>query len=116
MLPVEARLLLGSSYFNLTCRMHPGVSSFQMGVPAICLSYSVKYEGVISEGLGLSELVIDAKGEDKWENIVIHSVKEKIDYIENNYEDLNRKIMVAVDNCKIEVEEMLNAIAGDING
>lgn len=41
--------------------MHAAVSTFQMGKPAICLSYSPKYKGVISDGLNLSELVIEAK-------------------------------------------------------
>ena len=49
-LPAEARIILGHAYFTLTCRMHAAVSSFQMGKPAICLSYSPKYQGVIAWG------------------------------------------------------------------
>lgn len=43
MLPVEARMILGNGYFTITGRMHAAVSTFQMGKPAISLSYSVKY-------------------------------------------------------------------------
>ena len=37
-----------------------------MGKPAISLSYSIKYKGVISDGLNLPELVIE-KNDSLWE-------------------------------------------------
>jgi colanic acid/amylovoran biosynthesis protein len=60
LLPCEARALLSSSYFVVTHRMHAAISSFQTGVPALSISYSVKYSDVIGNYLGLPELVVNA--------------------------------------------------------
>ena len=89
-LPVEARIILGHAYFTLTCRMHAAVSSFQMGKPAICLSYSSKYKGVIAEGLKMNNLVIEAKNEELWQSGIVDIVNEKVDYVEKNYDDLTK--------------------------
>jgi colanic acid/amylovoran biosynthesis protein len=110
-LPVEARIILGHAYFTITCRMHSAVSSFQMGKPAICLSYSSKYKGVIADGLKMNNLVIEAKNEELWKNEIVELVNNKIEYVEENYDDLKMKIRENVNNCKNIVEETLNEIA-----
>ncbi|MDD3392450.1 MAG: polysaccharide pyruvyl transferase family protein, partial [Bacilli bacterium] len=47
-LPALARFILGNGKMTITCRMHAAVSTSEMGKPAICLSYSSKYKGVIA--------------------------------------------------------------------
>lgn len=111
-LPVEARIILGHAHFTITCRMHAAVSSFQMGKPAICLSYSPKYNGVIANGLNMHELVIEAKNDKLWEEeIIIKNVLEKVEYVEKNYKKLQEEISINVNNCKRIVKETLDEIA-----
>jgi colanic acid/amylovoran biosynthesis protein len=61
LLPYEARMILGSSYFVVTQRMHGAISSLQKGVPAISLSYSEKFSEVIGSYLDLPELVVEIR-------------------------------------------------------
>lgn len=110
-LPVEARIVLGSSYFVISCRMHAAVSTFQMGKPAICLSYSPKYKGVISQGLHMDELVIEAKQEEFWQKNILEEVKKKVDYIVSNYERVREKIKENVRQCKEVADSTLLEIA-----
>ena len=113
-LPVEARLILGNGYFTLTCRMHAAVSTFKMGKPAICLSYSSKYNGVIARGLDMKDLVIEAKNEKLWKTNLDKIINEKIDYVENNYDNLKNKIKKEVTKCEKLAEKMLDEIVEDI--
>lgn len=101
MLPVEARHILGNGLFTITGRMHAAVSTFQMGKPAISLSYSIKYKGVIGEGLGMNDLVIEAKGDDLWKSgKIVDLVLDKVDYVLANYESLVERIKPAVEENK----------------
>ena len=113
-LPIEARLILGNGYFTITCRMHAAVSTFKMGKPAICLSYSTKYNGVIARGLDMNELVIEAKNEQLWKTNLDKIIKEKIDYVENNYNDLKNKIKKEVSKCEKLTNKMLDEIVKGI--
>lgn len=113
-LPAEARIILGHAYFTLTCRMHAAVSSFQMGKPAICLSYSPKYQGVIARGLNMKDLVIEAKNDLLWKGDIITKIDEKINYIDKNYDDLLVKIQNNVKKCKDIVENTIDEIAINI--
>lgn len=113
-LPAEARIILGHAYFTLTCRMHAAVSSFQMGKPAICLSYSPKYQGVIARGLNMKDLVIEAKNDLLWKSDIITKIDEKINYIDKNYDDLLVKIQNNVKKCKDIVENTIDEIAINI--
>lgn len=112
-LPAEARVILGNGLFTITCRMHAAVSTFQMCKPAICLSYSRKYKGVIAEGLDLKELVIDAVGDKFWHDKFISKVFEKINYLLFN-KDLNQKIKNKVNECQIMIEKVLKDISKDL--
>ncbi|RLL88082.1 hypothetical protein BG32_01990 [Mesotoga sp. HF07.pep.5.2.highcov] len=101
MLPIEARQILGNGLFTITGRMHAAVSTFQMGKPAISLSYSVKYRGVIGEGLGMKDLVIEARGDDLWESgKIVDLVMDKVDYVLSNYDSLVSRIKPAVEKNK----------------
>lgn len=114
LLPAEARMILGNGYFTITCRMHAAVSTFQMGKPAICISYSPKYNGVIARGLNMQELVIEAKDETIWKDKLVDIVNEKVEYIDSNYEELKLKIKNEVKKCQTKVEDMLNSIIEEI--
>jgi colanic acid/amylovoran biosynthesis protein len=61
LLPYEARAILRSSYFVVTQRVHGAISSLQAGVPALSLSYSKKFSGIIGSYLGLPELVVEIR-------------------------------------------------------
>lgn len=104
-LPAEARMVLGLGYFTVTCRMHAAVSTYQMNKPAICLSYSKKYEGVISNGIGRGDLVIEAKDDTLWQKGIANIVLEKSDYVIENYQRLIEEIVSRVDDCKQMVKD-----------
>lgn len=108
--PLKARIILGNGRFVITGRMHAAVSSFQMGKPAISLSYSVKYNGVIGEGLNCKELIIECADNDKWRNKEVKSeVINKINYLHKNYLQLLIKIK---NNSEICSEKSINMIEG----
>ena len=107
-LPVEARIIFGSGLLTISCRMHAAVSTFQMGKPAICLSYSEKFNGVIGGNLKCSELVINAKGNDFWESDVADVVMAKVDYVIGNRTELTQKIRNEVSSNKRVVSKMVD--------
>jgi colanic acid/amylovoran biosynthesis protein len=93
-LPTKARFILGNGLFSLTGRMHPAVSTLQMGKPSIMLSYSAKYEGVIGMSLNRSDLIIDANIPELWlSGEIVSLIKEKVIYVLNNYS----KIILEID-------------------
>lgn len=101
LLPDEARNILGNGILTITGRMHAAISTFQMNKPAISLSYSVKYKGVIGEGLNMNSLVIESANSDKWKSgSIVNEVINKIDYVMNNYDELNNKIRLNVKECE----------------
>jgi len=110
MFPSEARSILGNGYCTISSRMHAGISSLQMGIPAIFLSYSMKYKGVLSEGLGLDELVIEAKNARLWNNADIASVLlQRIETTLRNpllREQLPYKIGAAQKLALVQIEEV----------
>jgi colanic acid/amylovoran biosynthesis protein len=86
LLPCQARQLLRSSQFVITGRMHAAISSFACGVPALSLSYSRKYWGIIGEYLGMKELIIDVRDQ-SWSDIGEIALN-RIDYINDHYEEI----------------------------
>lgn len=93
LMPSQARCILGNGYFTITGRMHAAVSTFQMNKPAICLSYSAKYKGVIGEGLKRNDLIIEATDDSLYRNgVLAKTVADKVNYIDNNYPSLIREI------------------------
>jgi len=110
-LPVEARIILGFGYFTITCRMHAAVSTFNMGKPAICLSYSPKYAGVIADSLDMSEIVIESKGDDFWQGKPVKQIMDCVQYIEKNYDKLCKTINKKVKECQDNVLSTLDEIA-----
>jgi colanic acid/amylovoran biosynthesis protein len=105
-LQTRARFIIGTGLFTITGRMHPAVSSFQMGKPAVCLAYSKKYDGVIGESIGREDLIINANDSVVWVNgSLVNTVIEKVDYLLDNYNELivNIKKKVAEANNLIKV-------------
>lgn len=114
-LPVEARNVLGNSWCVITGRMHAAVSTFQMGKPAISLSYSVKYRGVIGNGLNREDLIIESANEDFWkEEQISKHIIEKLCYLENNYSKILQEVVEAVNQNKFIVQNMLLEIKNKI--
>jgi len=116
LMPHEARIILGYGMFTITGRMHAAVSTFQMGKPAISLSYSVKYSGVIGQGLNMNDLVIESAGDRFWaqsefENII----EEKIQYLLDNYDYITKNIKSNVDQCKELALKQIKEVARRLN-
>ncbi|MFW5980977.1 MAG: polysaccharide pyruvyl transferase family protein [bacterium] len=115
LLPHQARWILGSGMFSLSGRMHAAVSTYQMGKPAICLSYSVKYEGVIGQGLNMKNLVIESANDELWEqNEIADKVLIKVDYILRNYSTILNEIEKSVKDCKEKALYMVKDVADKI--
>ena len=92
-MPYEARILLGHGEYTITGRMHAAVSSINMGVIPICLSYSVKYKGVIGDVYGLNNYIVECRGNKMWEsNQVSDRVLEIQRHLVNHKKDLLKLI------------------------
>lgn len=110
-LPTRARFILGNGLFTITGRMHPAVSTYQMGKPAICLSYSNKYQGVIGDSLERSDLIIDAKDNADWISGKISTeLINKIKYLFCSYEIIQQQINGKVVVNKGIIRENLSSI------
>lgn len=90
---IRSRFILGSGMFTITGRMHAAISTFQMGKPAISLSYSAKYQGVIGINLDRGDLIIESNNPNLWDSgEIVKLVMDRVDYIFNNYETLTVSI------------------------
>ena len=115
MLPSEARAILGNGLFTITGRMHAAVSTFFMKKPAISLSYSVKYSGVIGEGLDMNSLVVEATDKELWkQGKISKEVLEKVDYVLDKYDFLLDKIDKKVNITTKIVEDELDKLAKEL--
>jgi colanic acid/amylovoran biosynthesis protein len=100
-LQTRARFILGNGLFTITGRMHAAVSTFQMGKPAICLSYGAKYKGVIGESIGRYDLVIESNDSQIWDNgSIITAVIEKVTYLLSNYSKITLEISKVISSQK----------------
>lgn len=61
MYPYQVRNYIQQSLITISSRMHPVVSSIQCETPAIAISYSSKYWGIIGERYGLGDYIIDVR-------------------------------------------------------
>jgi len=104
-MPTRARFILGNGFLTITGRMHAAISTLQMGTPAIALSYSAKYKGVIGMNLDRNDLIIESNDKTLWDNKQIPGlVQEKVDYVVQNYEQLHQEITKKVS----EQKELVN--------
>lgn len=90
MYPYEVRNIIQQSLFVVSGRMHPVISSIQCEVPAIALSYSSKYWGIIGERYGLGKYIIDVRHLNYYE--MEEKFVELINKIEINYDQIQEKI------------------------
>lgn len=117
MSPLEARFILGNGKFTITGRMHGAINTLQMRKPAISISYSVKYDGVIGKDLGLGELIVKGDNKELWlSNKVANDTIDKIDLVLNNYENIATKIDKSVLESEKNINIMMKDIASKING
>lgn len=115
-LQTRARFLLGNGLYTITGRMHPAVSTFQMGKPAITLGYSKKYEGVIGTMLGRHDLILDANHAELWEQgSIIGQVLAKIDYVTAERARLLPEIRAAIARQKSTLDEVFREVAAFIH-
>ena len=111
----RARFILGNGYMTLTGRMHAAISTLQMGTPAIALSYSAKYQGVIGLNLDRTDLIIESNKPELWQNAsIVKLITDKMDYIKANYDRLSNEIRNKVSIQKKSVEETFNTIASKL--
>ena len=113
-LPTRARFLLGNGYLTITGRMHASISTFQMGKPAIVLSYSKKYEGIIGMNLNRPDLIVEAGMNDAlWESMeIVEMIDEKVCYLCENYDRITDEIRERVAVQKQLAESMLQKCIG----
>lgn len=103
--PYQVRNYIQKSLFTLSSRMHPVVSSIQCEIPAIALSYSNKYWGIIGERYGLEDCIMDVR------YMTYTEMKEKfiilLNKLENEYDIIQRKM---VEKNRLARENIMNAL------
>lgn len=107
MYPYEVRNYIQQSLFTISSRMHPIVSSIQCEIPAIALSYSNKYWGIIGERYGLGEYIIDVRHL-SYDEMKVQFVK-LMDKVEDEYEKIQEKMR---DKNKLAIESIVKALKG----
>lgn len=88
--PYQVRNYIQQALFTISSRMHPVISSIQCEIPAIALSYSTKYWGIIGERYGLGEYILDVRylNYKEMKGKFIHLIEK----IELEYEDIKRRM------------------------
>ena len=110
----RARFVLQGGLFTITGRMHAAVSTFQGGKPAISLSYSTKFRGVIGDSLDQQPLVIEADHDALWHSgEIVDRVCEKIDGLWSDYAGLCDRIRNRVKELQQQVSSTLDRIAAE---
>lgn len=111
MMPLEARFILGNGTLTITGRMHAAISTFQSRKPAISVSYSVKYNGVIGESLKLSNTIVDGAGKIKWSNYgVANEVINKVEYVLENDFSIKDQINISILRAETNIYTMIKEI------
>ncbi|ORT51871.1 hypothetical protein ST37_04075 [Vibrio sp. qd031] len=110
LLPSECRAIVSGCTFSIACRMHAAVSTLQTGKPTIALSYSIKYAGVIGGDMKLPELVIESRNSELWKSGIVNQIVEKVDFVENNYDQLCARIEERVEDIKRDQKRIMDSI------
>lgn len=109
LLPFQARQLLAGSKLVFTGRMHAAISSFTCGVPAVSLSYSRKYWGIIGEYLGMGDYIIDVR-EHTWDGVEKMSL-DQLKRIVESYGDVQRDIATKILEMRNKAYEGIGQVA-----
>jgi len=97
--------------------MHAAISTFQLYKPAISLSYSIKYKGVIGDSLGMNDLIIEARSDVLWSSgKIAELVIEKVEYVLKNYDKIISRIEPAVDKNKKMAMAQIEHVAEKLEG
>jgi colanic acid/amylovoran biosynthesis protein len=110
LLPSECRAIVSGCNFSIACRMHAAVSTLQTGKPTIALSYSIKYAGVIGGDMKLPELVIESRNSELWKSGIVNQIIDKVNFVENNYDQLCAKIEERVKYIKHDQNRIMSTI------
>lgn len=111
LLASQVRSILGNGFFTISGKMHATISTFQMRKPAIALSYSIKYQGVIGEQLKTPELIIEAADASLWKPAVISKlVERKIEYVSKNYKNIVSRTEKEVQKIKKDLNSELKSL------
>jgi len=105
MTPSKARAVLANSYLNVSFRMHGAISSLASDVPVIAIAYSPKYEGVISDGYDLPELVVDKMSRKNWQKCIEETISS-IKYVEKYRDIIVMKIVEANEVMKMALKPL----------
>lgn len=109
MYPYQVRNYIQQSLFTISSRMHPVISSIQCEIPAIALSYSTKYWGIIGERYGLSDYIIDIR--DLSYNEMKNKFIQIINKIELEYTEIQEKMKRKNKSAKENIMKTLNELA-----
>ncbi|EHR79130.1 hypothetical protein OCC_01334 [Thermococcus litoralis DSM 5473] len=94
--PLEARIILGRSFLTITGRMHAAISTLQLGGIAVAISYSIKYDAILGERIGIPQLIIKSTP-DLWESgKIVDEILNKIEYCRSNYMSIKKTIRLNV--------------------
>ncbi len=109
LLPYQARQLLSGSRLVVTGRMHAAISSLESGVPAVSLSYSRKYWGIIGEYLGMEDFIVDVRDKnwDEIEKIVMQQLENAM----KQYTILREEIKTKIDAMQMKASEGIHITA-----
>lgn len=114
--PTRGRLVLGNSLLVVTARMHASISAYQMGVPAIVLSYGPKYKGLIGETLGFQQLLIPADHAEQWKTgAIITKVTERVSEVLTERDVWKARILSSVATETRHVSESLDDLASRLS-
>jgi colanic acid/amylovoran biosynthesis protein len=107
--PSECRALLRDCFYSISFRMHAAVSTIQSGKPSIAISYSVKYNGVLSKDLNYSDYVVEMSEFESFPS-AMDDVLKRCQYIENGRQELIDDLAVRVSAIKERQAAILDEI------
>lgn len=114
--PTRARLVLGNSLLVVTARMHASISSYQMGVPAIVLSYGPKYKGLVGETLGFDQLLIPADHGEQWKTgAIVPEITARVSEVLAERDAWKARILSSVASECQHVSASLDDLAGRLS-
>ena len=91
--------------------MHAAVSSINMGTVPICLSYSVKFNGVIGDDFDLNDYIYQCRGDDIWAsgNVhveVINRLNTVLEHRESIVNNIASKLEAVQKKSMLQIEEL----------
>jgi len=87
---VQIKGIIGTFKAFISCRMHAVIASTSMGVPSLAISFSHKYQGVLSPLMDPEKGIIDISQPGPEE--LFNELCSKIDYVWENRERITREL------------------------